>query len=99
MPFTTLSEKCSWYSNDQLFCGIPDEIPTGVYPDNWYQGVIGFNDSLWSYTLSDNQLVQIATPNESIDIFRMESYPEMGYVYFMNKNNYELWSYRVGGAD
>ena len=99
VPFTTFPEKCSWYSNDQLFCGIPDEIPTGLYPDAWYQGVIGFNDSLWSYTLSENQLVQIATPNESIDIFRMESYPEMGYIYFMNKNNYELWSYRVGGED
>jgi peptidoglycan hydrolase-like protein with peptidoglycan-binding domain len=85
VPFTTFPEKCSWYSNDQLFCGIPNTIPVALYPDAWYQGTIGFSDTLWSYTLSDNQLLQVATPKELVDIFRVESYPSTGYIYFMNK--------------
>lgn len=99
LPFVTLPEKCSWYSNDQLFCGIPKAFTTATYPDDWYKGVVSFSDVIWSYTPSTGRSVQIATPKESVDIFRMESYPDSGYLFFMNKNNYELWSYRISGDD
>ena len=99
LPFVTLPEKCSWYSSDQLFCGIPKGFTTATYPDDWYKGNVGFSDVLWSYTVSTGRSVQIATPKESLDVFRMESYPDVGYLFFMNKNNYELWSYRIGGDD
>ncbi len=99
LPFITLPEKCTWYSNDQLFCGIPKSFTTAVYPDDWYKGVVSFSDVLWSYTVSTGRSVQIVEPKESLDIFRMESYPSIGYLFFMNKNNYELWSYRISGDD
>jgi peptidoglycan hydrolase-like protein with peptidoglycan-binding domain len=99
LPFITLPEKCSWYSNDQLFCGIPKSFTTAIYPDDWYKGTIGFSDVIWSYIPSTGRSIQIATPNEPVDIFRMESYPDVGYLFFMNKNNYELWSYRISGDD
>lgn len=99
LPFTTLPEKCSWYSNDQLFCGVPTTFTNALYPDDWYKGTISFSDSLWQYTLSTGRAIQVVVPTDSIDMFRMESYSNMGYIFFMNKNNYELWSYRVGGND
>jgi hypothetical protein len=99
LPFTTLTEKCVWYSNDQFFCGVPNEFPAGMYPDDWYKGLVSFSDTLWSYTPSTNRAVSVVTPNESVDIFRMESYNNSEYLFFMNKNDYTLWSYRIGGQD
>ncbi len=99
LPFVTLPEKCSWYSNTQLFCGVPGSFTEALYPDDWYKGLVGFSDSIWEYDMGNDRTTQIATPTESIDIFRMDSYSAPGYLFFMNKNNYELWSYRVGGND
>ena len=99
IPFTALPEKCTWYSSDTFYCGIPASYPNGLYPDDWYKGVVSFSDVLWSYTISTQSAVQVAIPPQPIDMFRMESDPATGYLFFMNKNNYELWSYRVGGTD
>lgn len=99
VPFVTLPEKCTWYTNDVFYCGVPSSYPTGLYPDDWYKGKVNFSDVLWSYTVSTQQAGQVATPYQPIDIFRMESDTTTEYLFFMNKNNYELWSYRVGGSD
>jgi hypothetical protein len=99
LPFTTLSEKCVWYDNSQLFCGVPNTLPQGQYPDDWYKGVVSFKDTLWLYNIADNRAVSVITPNETVDMFRMESFITPEYIFFMNKNNYELWSYRVGGTE
>jgi hypothetical protein len=99
VPFIALPEKCTWYSFDTFYCGIPTSYPTGLYPDDWYKGLVSFSDVLWSYTLSTQSSAQVVVPRESLDMFRMESNPTTGYLFFMNKNNYELWSYRVGGVD
>lgn len=99
LPFTTLSEKCVWYSNDQIYCGVPNTFPEGLYPDDWYKGVISFSDTLWSYAPSTGRAVSVITPTESVDMFRMEPYTNSEYLFFMNKNDYALWSYRIGGQD
>ncbi len=99
MPFTTLPEKCAWYSNDILYCGIVNSFPTGTYPDDWYKGLVNLSDTLWSYTVSTKSVEQVAVPKQVIDIIKMESHPEAGYLFFINKISNELWSYRVGGAN
>lgn len=99
LPFVTLPEKCTWYNSDQVYCGVPNNFPSGTYPDDWYKGIVKFSDSLWSYEISSNRTTQIATPTDSIDIFRMNAFPDAGYLFFMNKSTYELWSYRIGGSD
>lgn len=99
LPFTVLPEKCAWYSNDMFYCGVPSSYPTGVYPDDWYKGLISFSDTLWSYSIAKQESVQVALPPQTIDIERMEAYPDAGYLFFMNKINNELWSYRIQGDD
>jgi hypothetical protein len=99
LPFTTLSEKCVWYSNDQIYCGVPNTFPQGLYPDDWYKGVLSFSDTLWSYVLSTERAVSVITPAESVDIFRMEPYAKDENIIIMTKNDYTLWSYRIGGQD
>ena len=46
---TTLPEKCVWTKDgERFYCGVPRVIPQGTYPDVWYQGVISFEDEVWS---------------------------------------------------
>jgi hypothetical protein len=97
LPFVTLPEKCSWYSNDLLYCGVPNAITAGTYPDDWYKGVVGFSDNLWSYTVSTSRAVLVEQPDVPLNIFRMDSFVQPGYLFFMNKTTYELWSYRISG--
>lgn len=99
LPFVTLPEKCTWYSNDIFYCGVPTSYPSGLYPDDWYKGKVIFTDTLWKYQVSTQQSTQVITPIQPINIFRIESDTETEYLFFMNKNTYELWSYRIGGDD
>ncbi len=99
VPFITLPEKCTWYNDDILICGVPNTIPQGVYPDVWYKGISRFSDTLQKYTLSTGELENLAVFPESVDVIRIESDKTAEYLFFMNKNTYELWSYRMGGND
>lgn len=99
VPFVVLPEKCSWYSNDTFYCGVTSSFPKGVYPDDWYKGLVSLSDTIWSYTISTKEARQVAIPPQTLDIIKMESNPDAGYLFFINKINNELWSYRVGGED
>lgn len=44
---TTLPEKCTWSATGgTIYCAVPKLIPGAVYPDEWYQGVVSFNDQI-----------------------------------------------------
>lgn len=44
---TTLPEKCTWSTTGgTIYCAVPKLVPGAVYPDEWYQGVISFNDQI-----------------------------------------------------
>jgi hypothetical protein len=99
LPFTTYPEKCVWANNDQLYCGVPLSIPVAQHPDDWYKGLFGFADNLWGFTPSSGRSLQISAFPESIDVMRMQYDRTHEYLFFMNKNTYELWSYRIGGSE
>jgi hypothetical protein len=99
VPFVTIPEKCTWYSDVEIYCGVPTEFPSGLYPDDWYKGSVVFSDILWKYNRETKERLQLGTFQSPTDIFRIESYNDLGYLFFINKNNNELWSYRVGGDD
>lgn len=40
----TLVDKCVWKNENVIICAIPKDIPPSVYPDDWYQGKISFED-------------------------------------------------------
>lgn len=99
LPFKTLPEKCAWYSDDVLYCGVVTSFPNATYPDDWYKGLVNLSDTLWSYTVSTKEARQLATPTQAIDIVKMEAFPDTEYLFFINKITNELWSYRIGGED
>ncbi len=99
IPFVTLSEKCTWYTTDKIICGVPQSIGNYTYPDTWYKGITRFADSLQTYTLSTGEISTLANFPEAVDVIRIQTDNKTGYIFFMDKNNYNLWSYRLNGID
>ncbi len=58
LSIRTLAEKCAWQNDQIIFCGVPQNIPSGaLMPDDYYKGIV----------IADDQLVRIhAQTRESV---------------------------------
>ncbi len=93
----TLPEKCEIYSVSVSYCFVPNFIPSGAYPDDWYKGQISFNDSLWRIDLNNRVVNKVA------DISQVAGYSVDGIspvisgdnedLLFINKKDLSLWLY------
>lgn len=92
----TLPEKCAWSKQPMLvYCAVPKNIPTGDYPDSWYQGEVSFKDQIWKIDLSNNTTTMVADPNEivgeEIDGIKLSLDPSENFLFFINKKDNSLW--------
>ncbi|MBP6884635.1 MAG: hypothetical protein KBC17_02305 [Candidatus Pacebacteria bacterium] len=90
----TLPEKCVWGKDSiTAYCGAPDELPSGKYPDDWYQGVFHFNDSIWKLNIKEGTTIQINSGGDNnLDMTYLNLDPSEKYLIFINKNDGSLWS-------
>lgn len=103
LNLNTLPEKCVWGKTSlTIYCAVPNDIPSGqVYPDNWYQGSISFDDSVWSIDATNtyqNQLLftpEAEEGGEPTDGIRLGIDTTNTYLYFINKKNNILWQYAL----
>lgn len=97
----TLPEKCVWgFDSEVIFCGVPQFVSFGNYPDLWYRGETSFNDSVWQVSVTDTtnpQLVidPIKEVKEGLDIVRPTLSWDGKYLFFMNKKSPYLWELRL----
>ncbi len=92
----TLPAKCTWQNDIVVMCAVPQTITRGQYPDDWYQGKTTFSDSFWSINTSQNSTSNILTPDQQFDVAQLKISPDGNYLYFINKTDGFLWSYRLG---
>lgn len=99
---TMPSEKCLWGGIDKetLYCAVPSPIPQAEYPDQWYQGIISFNDELWrvdTKTGNAELLVDRATFDRSggVDAINLVLSPQEDYILFTNKKDSSLWQIKI----
>ncbi|KKU70311.1 MAG: hypothetical protein UX94_C0008G0003 [Parcubacteria group bacterium GW2011_GWA2_47_21] len=95
----TLSDKCVWGKDSiVLLCGIPQGLPSGQYPDSWYQGIVSFNDSVWSFDTDNGIGKEIWSPSAEdgeFDIYEPKISPDGEFLIFINKNDLTLWVLRI----
>lgn len=95
----TLPEKCLWTSDSStIYCGVPNDIQAGSYPDAWYQGLTRFDDSLWRITVGEiNTTTLLVSLREvagsAIDTIKLKLASDAHYLYFIDKTNGILWQY------
>jgi hypothetical protein len=93
---TTLAEKCVWSKTNKniIYCAIPKEIPLGVYPDIWYQGLVSFNDSIWQKDFTTGQ-TKILYQETGSDVIKPILNLDESYLVFINKKDNTLWSIKL----
>jgi hypothetical protein len=97
----TFPEKCVWSrSNISIYCFVPNNLAyQHQYPDIWYQGIERFQDTLWEInaeTLDESLVSDIVVEyNADLDVERVDIDREGDYIYFINKTQEDLWSYRI----
>lgn len=97
---TTFPEKCSWNKNgDRLYCGVPKVIGPGSYPDVWYQGVVSFEDEVWSLATASGateRILDVSSKRGSpIDLVDPQVSPDEKFLIFTDKESGTLWSLQM----
>lgn len=91
----TLPEKCAWSEIDSiwLYCAVPTTIPSATYPDDWYKGLVLFNDDIWQINTSTgraNILLRNAGDTTNLMLDAKEE-----NLYFTNKTDETLWKLKI----
>jgi hypothetical protein len=98
LPTKTLPTKCVWSTKNisLIYCGVPEQIPSGNYPDDWYQGNVSFTDDFMSINLKTATTTLLAVPsaliNQNIDATNLFLSPKEDFLFFLNKKDGTLWS-------
>ncbi|OGN25455.1 MAG: hypothetical protein A3A13_03120 [Candidatus Yanofskybacteria bacterium RIFCSPLOWO2_01_FULL_43_22] len=101
LDIDTLIEKCAWsaIASEILYCAVPQIIPPAFYPDAWYEGVVSFNDEIWQINTKTRELhllvrldSEAGAPIDSVKLFLD---PKENYIFFTNKKDDSLWSYKI----
>lgn len=100
VPLATLPEKCAWGTQGvRIYCGAFGTSPRAQIPDEWYQGVLSFNDTFWQVQSDTSEITFLADPTkypetngQSFDVFTPFVALGEEYFYFTNKKDSTLWS-------
>jgi hypothetical protein len=99
LPLATIAEKCVWTSDSTaLYCAIPSSFQ-GNLPDDWYQGVVSFDDRIWRIDLSSHLATLVIDPhklaNVNIDAVNLTIDPQSQVLIFRDKKDSSLWAYSL----
>lgn len=97
----TIADKCVWSVKNKnvVFCAVPQSLPSGVYPDDWYKGKISFDDSLWRIDTANGETENLMSPELetgiSMDIFKLSMNKSETVLVFTNRKDMSVWSYSL----
>jgi hypothetical protein len=94
----TLPEKCVWKSDNMtVYCGVPNNMAGGAYPDLWYQGIVSFTDSFWKIDAKTGKgsIIPSSFTSEPMDIVFLSFSPIEDYLFFINKRDSSLWAFNI----
>ncbi len=99
----TIADKCSWSSDSiNLYCATSMIFPSGV-PDDWYKGLVDFNDTIVSYNMEEGEIQILNQFDEnlvpSLDIVNIKISEDKDFILFQNKNDLSLWAYDLRVSD
>jgi hypothetical protein len=94
----TIADKCVWspLQKNILYCGIPQSLAGGSYPDIWYQGRAILHDELFEFNTSSGRRTLLSSNknigSNSIDIDDISMSSNGSYLIVRNKIDSTLWS-------
>jgi len=101
LGISTIPEKCLWTKDSlKIYCSVPNNLPSGSYPDDWYQGAINFSDSLWLIDTKTGTTKQIYNPENATGKYKIDGVklfltPNEDYLFIINKTDDTLWQLKL----
>lgn len=94
LNISSLPEKCVWGAgNIFIYCAVPDSIPSGKYPDAWYQGRVSFNDHFVKINAETGDIYTVTdSSGEPVDGTHLFLNKTENQIFFINKKDSTLWS-------
>lgn len=99
LPVATIADKCVWTADTTaIYCGIPmNTNASNLYPDDWYQGAVTFNDRIWKIDVAGRYAQLVLdfgnAKKGTLDATSLALDPKNTTLVFLNKNDGSLWSY------
>jgi len=88
----TLPEKCVWAKASALiYCSVPGFVPSGIYPDDWYQGEVSFADAIWRIDAETGTGTVVFNPAETLDGIKLILDESENYLFLVDKSTSILW--------
>ncbi len=88
----TLVDKCDWMDDSQyIICAIPKKVPVASYPDDWYKGIVSFNDDIMAIDINNTLNVDLSLKTGGMDVGLIKEEDEGRLIIFQNKNDNSLW--------
>lgn len=97
----TLAEKCVWLKEKSLsvLCAVPNQIPSGNYPDIWYKGLVSTEDFIEKIDINNDIFYNTADltslSDQKIDVVDISISPDETHLIFRNKIDGYLWLLRI----
>lgn len=96
LGINTLPEKCVWSKTKIVsYCSVPKSIGSGLLPDDWYQGVVVWSDSVWKIdpanTISFLLLDTEKEAGEKLDLVNPLLSEDESKIYFINRYDNSVW--------
>lgn len=99
----TLADKCAWgnFYKELVYCAIPSQPVSGIYPDDWHKGIITSYDKIWQINIKNSDIRQVSSlisqANKLINVFNLSTDPRDDFLFFMNKDDLSFWSLDLNG--
>ena len=77
-----------------VYCAVPSRISGSNQPDDWYQGVVSFDDGFWRKNILTGESKNILS-RFGADIMNIFVSDDEGYLIFTDKNDGTLWSLKI----
>lgn len=94
----TLASKCAFGAGDEtvIYCGVDPQPRPALYPDDWLSGALSFSDQLWKINTATLEKTLLNIPSERfIDAIHLRVSPDDRFLYFIDKKDNSLWSYKL----
>ena len=98
LSLNTLVDKCGWSEDSiTIYCGVPAELPAGIYPDQWLSSEISLADRLWQIEIATTTTTKLvfnpALQNvKNLDVQQIVYSQADNRLYVLSKNGLSLWS-------
>ena len=100
LSISTLASKCTWGQKEYLLCAVPESLPKGAegLPDDWFQGSLFFNDSLFVINPTSGLssfLYSFSETKKSFDVTHLTLSSDNLLIGFNRKQDETLWLLKI----